>query len=358
VTRSVGPSRRVTTRRVLAVALGLATVAGTAAVAQASAHGDGFLTQPSAPAVTAAPALRANAQQSAPAPINRMPTTPDGSSPRRITGWPTIKIIGDRTDPAFNQILDVGNSGTVVGYRGSGADGAHPNQGYLIKPPYRQRDVTARNAPHAVQTQVIGINQHGDTVGFWTDREGVTRGFVRRNGQYHSVAAHGAGVTQLLGLNDRGIAAGFFEDSAGQPHGFLYDIRRDRFVPVSLPVHADGVTATGVNDRGVVSGFYSIGKITRGFVMSHGRLTTLRYGGDSNTQALGLDSAGDVVGSYADAAGHTHGFVLSRGRARRVDVPHRDGDTVVNGLNDRGQAVGFITEPGGRTEGFVARIRP
>jgi hypothetical protein len=345
VTRSIGRSRRVTTRRVLAVALGFATVAGTGAVAQASAHGDGFLTPPSAPAktmATAAPILT-NGQQ---------------LSPQRIPGWPSVKIIGDRTDRDFNQILDVDNAGTVVGYRGSGADAAHPNQGYLITSPFRQRNVKAQNAPHAVQTQVIGINQAGDTVGFWIDHAGVTRGFVRRNGHFHSVASPGAGVTQLLGLNDRGMAAGFYQDGAGAPHGFVYDLRHDRFLPVRLPVQADGVTATGINDQGVVTGFYAVGKRTRGFVLSHGRITELHYGGDSNTQALGVDSAGDVVGSYADTAGHTHGFVLSRGKARRVDVPHRNGDTVVNGLNDRGQAVGFITEAGGRTEGFIARIRP
>jgi hypothetical protein len=342
VTRSIGRSRRVTTRRVLAVALGFATVAGTAAVAQASAHGDGFFTPPSPRATIA----------------NGAPLTPSGSLPQCVAGWPAIKIIGDRTDPEFNQILDVDNAGTVVGYRGSGADAGHPNKGYLIRSPYRQRNVMPQNVSHAVQTQVIGINRHADTVGFWIDRAGVTRGFVRHNRHYRSVASPGAGVTQLLGLNDQGIAAGFFEDRAGSPHAFLYDIRHDRFTRVRLPVQADGVTATGVNDRGVVTGFYSVGKITRGFVLSHGRVTKLRYGGGSNTQALGIDRDGDVVGSYADDAGHNHGFLLSRGRVRRVDVPNRDGDTVVNGLNDRGQAVGFITEPGGRTEGFLARIRP
>jgi hypothetical protein len=350
VTRSIGRSRRVTTRRVLAVALGFATVAGTAAVAQASAHGDGFLTPPSAPVTAARPPAAIT--------LDRMPGSPGGLSPQQTAGWPVIRIIGDPADPGFNQILDLDNSGTVVGYRGSGADAAHPNRGYLIRAPYRRGSVIPRNVPHAVQTQVIGVNEHGDTVGFWIDRVGVTRGFVRHNGQYHSVAAPGAHVTQLLGLNDRGTAAGFFEDAAGTPHAFLYDIRRGRFTPVRLSLPTDGVTATGVNDRGAVTGFYSNGKVTRGFVLVKGRVTTLRFGGDTNTQALGLDTAGDVVGSFADPAGHTHGFVLSRGTVRQVDVAHRDGDTVVNGLNDRGQAVGFITEPGGRTEGFLARIKP
>src|SRR6185369_14121025 len=39
------------------------------------------------------------------------------------------------------------------------------------------------------------------------------------------------------------------------------------------------------------------------------------------TSAQGINPAGDIVGSYTDAAGIQHGFLLSRGEFTTIDVP-------------------------------------
>src|SRR5271157_974191 len=69
------------------------------------------------------------------------------------------------SDPTFNQLLGINNSGLISGYFGSGAAG-HPNQGYLFTPP---SSYASENFPNSVQTQVTGLNNIGTTVGFFSN---------------------------------------------------------------------------------------------------------------------------------------------------------------------------------------------
>jgi hypothetical protein len=288
-------------------------------------------------------------------------STQDGKSTRseRMSRRLHFRMVGDARTPEFNQALGINNVGVVVGYSGSGADAQHPNRGFEIRPPYRQRDLRPRNVSGSVQTQDIGINRARDQVGFFVDKGGVTQGFVRIAGVDRPVtnplgSAHPA-VDQLLGINDRRVAAGFYNDTSGASHPYVYNVCDRTFRPVALPFAVDSAQATGVNRDGVVTGLYTVGKVTRGFVAGRRTVTTIKLGNDTNTQALGIDSAGDVVGSFVDRRGHTRGYIWSHGRARAVDAPGADGTTVVNGINDVGQVVGFTVTSAHRTIGFVAR---
>ena len=71
-----------------------------------------------------------------------------------------------REHPTFNQLLGINNRGQIAGYFGSGAAG-HPNKGYVLNlgP---SSSFTNENFPGGIQTQVIGINDTGVSVGFWS----------------------------------------------------------------------------------------------------------------------------------------------------------------------------------------------
>ncbi len=77
--------------------------------------------------------------------------------------------------------------------------------------------------------------------------------------------------------------------------------------------------------------------------------------GATSVQALGLNNSGQVVGSFTDAAGNTHGFVFDVATSTyfTVDDPHANGMTVVNGINDQGQLVGFYLDHNGNTDGML-----
>ena len=150
----------------------------------------------------------------------------------------SFRTIDNPADPTFNQLLGINDRGRIVGYFGSGADAAHPNQGYRVKPSSDQPRFRAENVPNSVQTQVVGINDDGTTVGFFVDHAGANIGFVARGGHFTSVAnpatASAAPFDQLLGINRHGIAVGFYNDADGAAHGYTYDTRAGTFTPVVL----------------------------------------------------------------------------------------------------------------------------
>ncbi len=75
-------------------------------------------------------------------------------------------------------------------------------------------------------------------------------------------------------------------------------------------------------------------------------------GGIANsTTAFGINPAGDIVGTYTDAIGGQHGFLLSRGQFTTIDVPGplvgATGSlpTAARGINPAGDIVGSFTAP-------------
>ena len=70
-----------------------------------------------------------------------------------------------------------------------------------------------------------------------------------------------------------------------------------------------------------------------------GRVTTIDYPGATQTLAFGMNTAGDVVGSYIDAAGMEHGFVLRDGAFTSFDYPGAVW-TEGWGINSQGEIAG------------------
>ncbi len=104
-----------------------------------------------------------------------------------------FRKLNNSSDPSFNQLLGINNHGRIVGYFGSGAHG-HPNQGYLLAPPYHQANYKPENFPGSAQTEVTGLNDAGVTVGFFSRTNKMNpfanalAGFYLKGGKYHKVA--------------------------------------------------------------------------------------------------------------------------------------------------------------------------
>src|SRR5262245_36882954 len=69
--------------------------------------------------------------------------------------------------------------------------------------------------------------------------------------------------------------------------------------------------------------------------------TTIDYPDSVLTLAAGINSCGDIVGRYLDAAGMDHGFVLSGGAFTSMDIPGAELTRPV-GINDHGDIVGHF----------------
>jgi len=279
----------------------------------------------------------------------------------------SFTTLNNQADPTFNQLLGINSQGVIAGYFGSGAAG-HPNKGYLLEPPYTQASYVSENFPGSAQTQVTGLNNMGDTAGFWVTAKGANRGFVEWNGVFASYTdprtPHMTGaVNQLLGINNAGLAVGFYNDAQGHSHAYEVNQATSAFTAIKVP-GATSTVASGINNVGDVTGFYTVGSggsaVTSSFLLTHAhRLITYQFPGGGDTQALGVNGSDQIVGSYLDGGGVQHGFLLSRPTGPRsawqsIDDPNGVGSTVVNGLNNAGDLVGFYTDSAGNTDGFLA----
>jgi hypothetical protein len=269
--------------------------------------------------------------------------------------------ITDPADTTFNQALGINERGVIAGYYGSGADAQHPNQGFTVKSPYGPTKFKSENFPGSAQTQVIAINEQGNTAGFWVDADGNNLGFIDWKGVFASVVdpltAGSPRVNQLLGLNEDGIAVGFYNDAAGNSHAYKYNRETHKFTPITVP-GATSTVATGINDEGDVTGFATVNG-TVGFLRDGRKLTEFQVPGASSTQPFGMNNHDTVVGAYTDNAG-THGFVVNTQTSHLsfqapVDHPNGAGVTFLNGINDEGQIVGFYMPSATSSFGFLAQ---
>ena len=284
---------------------------------------------------------------------------------RMARGWSFSKL-NNSNDPTFNQLLGINNRGQIAGYFGSGAAG-HPNKGYLLSLG-RFSAFTNENFPGGIQTQVIGINDTGVSVGFWSTQNTTSMtnnnfGFYDWHGQFHNVNFPTRNmaqppVNQLLGVNDSDVAVGFFTGAKGNSHAYAYSIPGGRFHRIRIS-GAVSSTASGINNRGDIAGFYTgRGGVTRGFLLgAHGHLYRLTVPGSSSTMAFGVNDNREVVGTYMVGSGNnvkSFGFIWSRDFGfRTVNDPHGRGATTLNGINDAGALVGFYTDAKGNTDGLL-----
>jgi len=284
-----------------------------------------------------------------------------------------FRTLDDQQDVTFNQLLGISNAGTIAGYFGSGAAG-HPNKGYLLFPPYGQGDYVSENFPGSVQTQLTGLNDNGIKVGFFSTMNNASMmndnfGFWQRGGKYH-VADFPTGdaasppVDQLLGVNDGGIAVGFWTDAQGNNHGYEVNTGTGRFGSVTDPnAPSASLTAAAINNKGGIAGFYANQKgVTDGFLYDGHRFIDLAVPGASSTMALGVNDHDEVVGTYTVGTGSNaqmHGFSWTQaGGFQSIDDPHGMGTTTINGVNDAGDLVGFYVDSAGNTDGMLVTPVP
>jgi hypothetical protein len=275
----------------------------------------------------------------------------------------TFQTLNNPRDNTFNQLLGINQHGLIAGYFGSGKAG-HPNKGYLLPNDGMGGNYVNENFPGSAQTQVTGLNDNGDTVGFWANQAGANFGFYRTpNGRFHT-ADYPTGnpaspvMDQLLGVNDAGVAVGSYTDKQGNVHGYSYSLASHRYHQIDV-AGASSTSTTAINNSGDIAGFETNGGNTEGFLrLNDGRVITLNVPGASMTQAFGVNDGDEVVGAYTvgtSSSPPTHGFIWSPGFGfQNVDDPNGIGATTVNGVNDHGRLVGFYTDSSGNTDGFLA----
>jgi probable HAF family extracellular repeat protein len=269
----------------------------------------------------------------------------------------SLKTISFPGDPRFTQLLGINDRGIIAGYHGDENTENTPNKGFTLEVVDNQNKFADENFPQSVQTQVVGIDNNGDTVGFYIDSAGQTHGFLKPNGKdFLNIDLPGTTFNQLLGINNRDQEAGYFQDANNMQHAYVRE-QDGAFLVLNLPMPSS--QATSINDHGTVVGFMqpSNGAATsEGYVLKDDKLTVLQFPGSSFTQALGVNNSDDVVGFYNDANGVTHGFVYDNGNYEQIDAQGAQA-TTINGINNRNQVVGFSMDQNGNSAGLVGQVK-
>src|SRR5262245_15173536 len=89
-----------------------------------------------------------------------------------------------------------------------------------------------------------------------------------------------------------------------------------------------------------------------GLARSEYLFTTIDPPGSSEASAVGINSAGEIVGQYGFVFGRDIGYLLSAGNYTPIDPPSSTGNSGATGVNNAGQIVGFFFTDG-RNHGFL-----
>jgi len=226
-------------------------------------------------------------------------------------------------------------------------------------------------------TDALKANNHGQVVGFYIDQNNVEHSFLLSQGKYTTIDPPGAAnkpgptftnVDQATDINDHGQIVGGYADTNGDTHGYL--LSHGKYTTLDDP-NANGVftLADAIDNRGQIVGIYSNQStpstgatgVVHSFLLSHGQYTTLDdpnagTAANQGTFAEGINNRGQITGYYVDAEGATHGFLLSHGQYTTLNDPDpaATGGIIPEGINDKGQIVGFYVDANSLANGFLA----
>jgi hypothetical protein len=236
-------------------------------------------------------------------------------------------------------------------------------------------------------TSPISINASGTITGLYSDAGSVRHGFIRSSsGSFTTFDVTGAGTTSgkgtiPIGINASGDVTGFYADSNGLAHGFIRIASTGAFTaPIDAPSAGNvpsnggfsfgGTIAIGIDTAGDIAGIYAdANSVFHGYVRTaSGTITQFDVTGVvaaglfPGTVPTSMNAAGDVGGFYTDASGVNHGFVRSFSSGTitaPLDAPGASTTgmvegTVPVGINSSDELAGIYADTNGVFHGFVA----
>ncbi|MGE5097607.1 MAG: hypothetical protein ACM3SO_20895 [Betaproteobacteria bacterium] len=263
----------------------------------------------------------------------------------------------DYPGAVLTDVRGVNNVGDIVGYASLDGGSAFP---FVYS---RGNFVALDRGPNGEEVTGHGINDAGVLVGSGQTSGGRSEGFIYQNGSYRFFARPGAGNTYFRAINGAGLVTGYSEsfDASGGflgGTGFIFDPATGIFTDIAVP-DSGLVIAQGINLGGTVvgSGQFRPGGAVAFVREPSGAQSYFQISGLS-TKARGINSAGLIAGfveegGNADQGAPTFTFVGAPPDNRNIRI---DGmpQTTGEGINDSGQVVGLFTDAANRTHGFLA----
>lgn len=257
--------------------------------------------------------------------------------------------------------MGVDDLNQIDGYYGSGAS-SDPAHAFTALRPYTQ--FHSLDYPGAADSYATSMSDNRIYAGYFVDSAdgGHTWGWMRNRGVWNQYKDYqepkGDGtVTELLGVNRNAIGVGFYVNAHGQDEPF--ELAENKYRALDPPGFITA-TANGIDMKGIIVGTETLSNATtQGWLLNSQTYYEFSFPNSNDTQVYGINFQLQVVGSYVDGSGATHGFILTNPTStsnkywQSVDEPNAAGTTVITSMNDHHTISGWYVDSSGNTNGFV-----
>ncbi|MEW6736800.1 MAG: DUF3466 family protein [Acidobacteriota bacterium] len=213
---------------------------------------------------------------------------------------------------------------------------------------FRYNSVTMRDLgtlPGTTHSHGRDINDTGEVVGWAQSADGTLKAFLYRNNQMIDIS--NGSVSAAYGINNTSQVVGYFQ-SDDVHHAFKYETATGH-TDLGTPNGYSYSYALAINQAGQIIGYVASAPFQTGNYRSFIFDSTNGFQiiGNTNNFANGINSDGQVVGSFKINANTNHGFIYHNSTMTDLNdlIPANSGWVITNArsINDKGQIVGAGT---------------
>jgi probable HAF family extracellular repeat protein len=240
---------------------------------------------------------------------------------------------------ANSAALGINNHGEVVGYSFQGED----YQAFLYSS--SDQSMTDVGSLGGKLNAACAINDSGQVTGYSQDGNGNLLAFIfSRNQPIASLGTlQGASTSEAFGINNSGAVVGDSQ-SGGQNHRpVLFSNGSVQDLGLGGSNEPDALeTAYAINDSGQIVGRHAAGNnVFHAFLYANGNTTEFATLGGANGEALAINKKGQVVGDSDTADGPAHAFLFDDSQLKDLGtLPGFDNASYARGINNSGDIVG------------------
>ena len=208
--------------------------------------------------------------------------------------------------------------------------------------------------PDSLTIGFYGLNNAGQTVGFFQDVNEVSHGVVLQDDELTQYDFPGAAETEIFGVSEAGQLIGDVFDEDGVIHGFVGDEQFD--VPGAMTTYADDMNAAGT----LVGSYVDTDGVYHGYMRgADGSFITFDFPGTpSNLEYLfvnAISDAGVILFRAKEVDDVERSYILRpNGEPAELRVPG-SAITVARDIDTEGGIVGYYDTMDGSRHGFIAK---